>query len=157
MTVYYQFGSKAGLLEGLMDDLAARGQMRRLGEVFQEADPVEALARFVAAFGRFWTSGRLVIRRLHAFAMLDPVIEKSVSGRAAWRREGLEVLMERVAAKYGRPPPEEQNDAVDVLQMLTGFESFDALAGPDRSPEDVIPQIARLAVSVLGVEPTAPR
>ena len=27
MTVYYQFGSKPGLLEALFDDLAARGQI----------------------------------------------------------------------------------------------------------------------------------
>ena len=35
------------------------------------------------------------------------------------------------------------SDAVDMLYMLTSFESFDALAGATRSPEEVVPLIQR--------------
>jgi hypothetical protein len=38
-----------------------------------------------------------------------------------------------------------------VLHMLTSFETFDALAGPDRSPQDVAPLVQRLAVAALGL------
>ena len=68
MTVYYQFGSKAGLLEALFDDLAARGGMDQLPAAFSRADPLDALAEFIALFCRFWASERLLIRRLQGLA-----------------------------------------------------------------------------------------
>jgi hypothetical protein len=43
-------------------------------------------------------------------------------------------------------------DAVDLVFAVTSFETFDVLAGPDRTPEAVIPlaqQLAQTAVSRL--------
>src|SRR5271165_852074 len=45
-TVYYQFGSKAGLLEAVCDSLAEAGQMSELATAFTEPDPREALRLF---------------------------------------------------------------------------------------------------------------
>src|SRR5262249_56661173 len=64
MTVYNQFGSKIGLLEALFDDLAARGLVERLRAAFARPEPREALAELIAAFGHFWGSDRVVIRRI---------------------------------------------------------------------------------------------
>ena len=36
LTVYYQFDSKAGLLEALYNYIARRGEMERLAEVFRK-------------------------------------------------------------------------------------------------------------------------
>ena len=44
MTIYNQFGSKAGLLEALFDDLAARGGMEQLPSAFSRPDPLDASA-----------------------------------------------------------------------------------------------------------------
>ncbi len=60
-TVYYQFGSQAGLLEALCDHLAEIGGLAGLADVFTETDPVQALHRFVACFGRFWAADRLAV------------------------------------------------------------------------------------------------
>src|SRR5919197_147205 len=133
MTVYYQFGSKLGLLEALFDALAARGQVgERLPAAFQRPDPVEALAEFIAAFGYFWASDRLVLRRLRGLAALDPDFEQGVRARDAWRREGLRVLVRRLVEQYGRPAAEMFDEAVDILHTLSSFETFDSLAGPTR-------------------------
>src|SRR5205807_3910390 len=86
MTVYYQFGSKLGLLEALFDDLAARGQMQQLATAFQQPDPVVALAEYIAVFGHFWTSDRRMIRRLHGVAALDPEVELGLRAREERRR-----------------------------------------------------------------------
>src|SRR6266568_8038011 len=43
MTVYHQFGSKIGLLEGLCDSLAASGGMEQLAIAFRKAETIEAL------------------------------------------------------------------------------------------------------------------
>src|SRR5438876_585864 len=52
MTVYYQFGSKLGLLEALFDDLAARGQMQQLAAAFQQPDALVGLAEYIAVFSQ---------------------------------------------------------------------------------------------------------
>src|SRR5262249_59193368 len=72
MTVYYQFGSKLGLLTALLDDLAARGQIQNLAAAFQQPDPVVALAEVIGVFGRFWSSDRRGVRRLRAPGAPDP-------------------------------------------------------------------------------------
>src|SRR5712692_395408 len=81
MTVYYQFGSKAGLLEALFDDLAARGGMQELAGAFQKAEPLDALAEFIRVFCRFWASDQVIFRRLRALAVLDAELEQLMTER----------------------------------------------------------------------------
>jgi AcrR family transcriptional regulator len=156
MTVYYQFGSKRGLLEALLDDLARRaligapGGGEGLPAAFQRPDALDALDAFIAAFGRFWAADRLVLRRLRALAVLDPDFE-GVRARDEWRREGVQVLLGRLAEQYGRPTAESRAEAADVLHTLTSFETFDTLAGPSRSPEEMVPLVQRLARAALGL------
>jgi AcrR family transcriptional regulator len=146
-TVYYQFGSKAGLLEALCDALAEAGQMSDLAGAFADPNPLEALRRFVACFGRFWSADRLAMRRLRALAALDPEVGAIISARDQRRREGLEVLVGRfcdahlTAAEPGR--------AVRALMALTSFETFDALALPDQELTDVVPVVLQLAEAAL--------
>src|SRR2546426_7460053 len=99
-TVYYQFGSKAGLLEALCDDLAAAGQIADLAHAFTNPDPIAALAEFVTAFGRFWAADRLVMRRLRGLAALDREVEAVVAARNELRLEGARVIVGRL-----RHPP----------------------------------------------------
>jgi hypothetical protein len=61
----------------------------------------------------------------------------------------LRVILRRVAAQYGRPDPPSFDEAVDILFTLTSFETFDTLAGPDRSPEEVTPLVDQLARAAL--------
>lgn len=146
-TVYYQFGSKAGLLEALCDAIAEAGQMSDLAGAFADPDPLEALGRFVACFGRFWSADRLAMRRLRALAALDPDVGAVISARDQRRREGLEVLVGRfreaqlTAAEPGR--------AVRVLMALTSFETFDALALPDQELTSAVPVVLQLAEAAL--------
>ncbi|TMF81946.1 MAG: TetR/AcrR family transcriptional regulator, partial [Chloroflexi bacterium] len=60
MTVYYQFGSRRGLLEALFDDLAASGGVIQLPSAFQLQDPMAALDRLIEIFAHFWSSARVV-------------------------------------------------------------------------------------------------
>jgi AcrR family transcriptional regulator len=152
MTVYYQFGSKAGLLEALFDQLATTGRLpQRAIAAVNQPDPLDALADYVAAFAGFWAAERLVLRRLRSLAALDPELAQGVRARDARRRKGLELLVGRLADRHGHPPPDALGEAVGVLHMLTSFETFDALADPDRSPQDVAGQVQRLAVAALGL------
>jgi AcrR family transcriptional regulator len=142
-TVYYQFKNKAGLVEALFDDLAARGGLRGLPEAFAKPDPWAALDEFIAIFVRFWSSDRLVIRRLRALAALEPELEPVA--RDAWRREGLEVILRRLGATAP--------DAIDSLQALTAFETYDLLATEDRERHQVAALIQRQARATLQPAP----
>lgn len=154
MTVYHQFGSKTGLLEALCDSLAASGGMEQLASVFRKAEPLEALDEYIITFGHFWESDRVVTRRLRGLAALDPDFEQVIRARDDRRRKGLRVLLLRIADKQGHPAPEALDEMVDVFSTLLSFESFESLAGPARSLEDVVPLVCRLAHTLLGVDKT---
>jgi AcrR family transcriptional regulator len=143
-TVYYQFGSKTGLLEAVCDDLAEAGGMADLARVFTSPAPDAAIRDFITAFAGFWAADRVVMRRLRALAALDPDVGAVIAARDQRRREGLTVLVARLPAGTG--PVAEQ--AVQMLYALTSFETFDTLAGPDRGLADALPLVTRLADAV---------
>jgi AcrR family transcriptional regulator len=146
-TVYYQFGSKAGLLEAVCDHLAEIGQMSGLADVFNDPDPSQALHRFVACFGRFWAADRRAMRRLRALALLDPDVGAVISARDQRRQQGLTVLVGRLTeASLATAEPAH---AVRMLTALTSFETFDAVAGPDQEITAAVPDILRLAEAAL--------
>ena len=152
MTVYYQFGSKVGLLEAIFDSLEVRHGVEQLGEALRREDPLDGLAEFIAAFGRFWEADRLTIRRLRGLAALDPDFEQVWREREDRRREGLRVLVRRLVEEHGRPAPGAAEEAVDVLYVLIGFDTFDTLAAAARSFEETAALVHQLALDSLGLE-----
>lgn len=151
MTVYYQFGSKSGLLEALCDRLALRGGVHQVGAIYQQPDPLAALDQLIAVFAGFWDSDRLVIRRLAGLGALDPELGRVLQGRGERRRQHAIVLVKRLNETLGRPSVESFPESIALLYTLTGFETFDSLAGPTRSPLAVVPLVQRLARAALGL------
>jgi AcrR family transcriptional regulator len=149
MTIYHQFGSLGGLLEGLCDSLAMAGGMSNLGEAFRRAEPLEALDHFISVFMRFWESDRPVLRGLRALAARDPEFAAVLEERSGWRRKGLQVLLGRLAKQAGRPKQADMNDVVDLVYTLTDFGVYDSLASPGRTVEQVTRMVQRLARQVL--------
>jgi AcrR family transcriptional regulator len=155
MTVYHQFGSKVGLLEVLCDTLAVTGNMEQLASAFQRPDPREGLDEYIRVFGHFWEADRLVTRRLRGLATLDADFEQVMGARDERRRNGLRVLVQRIMGKQDHADPEELDEKVTMLFALLSFESFEALAGPTRRLEDVVPLVCRLALAVLSLKKNA--
>ena len=150
MTVYYQFTSKRGLLDALFDSLAASALVNRLRDTVTTAEPFDALAGFIGAFVGFWASDPLVIRRLRALATLDPGVDAAVRAREDARADGLRATVGRL--QRGQPPAATTEDVLALLRVLTSFETFDALAGPLRTAEDVATLLIRTAHAVLRLE-----
>lgn len=154
MTVYHQFGSKTGLLEGLCDSLAASGGMEQLASAFQQPEPLAALNRYIEVFSHFWEVDRLVMRRLRALAALDPDFEQVIRTRDEWRRKGVRVLLQHMVEQQLLSFNESSktfDELVDVLVTLTSFETFDTLAGPTQTLEEVVPVIQRLVGAAISV------
>lgn len=148
MTVYYQFASKRGVLEALFDSLANRGLMPHLAPIFHEPDPRRALDGLIRAFAAFWNGDRAVLRRARALAALDREFAASIHARDELRRGHLRSLLERIYIK-GPPRNTPIGTAIDVLHMLTSFETFDALVREGRTSDDAIGLVRRLAASLL--------
>lgn len=149
MTVYYQFGSKAGLLEALYEHLVARHDNTQLVDALRNPDSLAALLDFIDVFIRVWGSDRVVIRRVHALAALDTALAQSVQARNARRRQELETILKRVRGRYGHPGFTKFSEAVEIVYMLTSFETFDQLAGATRRAGDVADTIKRLALAAV--------
>ena len=152
MTVYYQFGSRRQLMEALFDSFAEGGELpAHIGAALSQSDPEDVLAGIVAAFARFWDAGRPWIRRVRALGVLDRELGEALEARNARRRQVVRVLLDRLGQRHGRQAPSERTEIEEVLYTLTSFETFDTLAGPQRSLEDVAPVVLRLARAALGV------
>jgi len=149
MTIYNQFESKAGLLEALFDSLAARGPLAEMGEIFKQQDPFIVLDEYVAIFGRFWTLSRRAHGRLRAAALHDEELAAAMDARNERRRKGVAELLRRFGDKAR--PVVSRADAINVIYLLLSFDTFNELAGVDRTPEDVVPTMRRLVRAVLGV------
>jgi AcrR family transcriptional regulator len=151
-TVYQRFGSKSNLLEALFDDMATRGRIADIAEAFAERDAVVAIDKFVATFGHFWTVERAAIRRLMALAVLDAELGRAHAARNARRRHGVMGLLQRLGDTKRLPHGKKLDELADVLLVLTSFDTFDALAGEERTPDAVVPMVQRLVRQALGVE-----
>lgn len=144
-TVYYQFGSKTGLLEAVCDDLAEAGGMDHLSAVFQDGRPVAALEAFVRAFARFWVADRPALRKLRALARLDPEVAAVIAERDERRMQGLQVL----ALRLMPADLPAARDLARVLHMLTSFETFDALDPDEDDFARAVPVVVALAASAV--------
>ena len=154
LTVYYQFDSKAGLLEALYNYIARRGDMARLADLFRKGgDPLKMLQDFILVFARFWASDRDVIRRLHALGAIDAEIGQSLRARNERRRNGLLAIVESYCKMYPSLTSLELPSAIDTLHMLTSFETFDALAEGGRAFDEVVEIIRKMAYHSIRFTP----
>jgi AcrR family transcriptional regulator len=150
LTIYYQFKSRPGLLEALYDHLAIRGNMRRMAQVFHEADPSVALEKLVLVFVGFWSSDPVVIRRLRGMATLDTEIDQGIRARDARRQHAArEIVRRKVLGGKKKPSGEQENLTADVLSMLTSFESYDALSMAGHNQGVIIATLTRIARAAL--------
>ena len=145
-TVYYQFGSKVGLLEATCNELAADGRMSDLSRAFTNPDPIQSMSFFITCFGRFWDVDRTVMRRLRALAALDPEVSSVIKGRDQLRRAGLKVLVDRMSGQNLLVV--DQALAVDVLFTVTSFETFDSLAAVNQALTEVSSTVFSIAATV---------
>jgi AcrR family transcriptional regulator len=140
ITVYNQFGSKAGLLEALRVEAARPAGPGPSGG----ADPSDDLRRRIAEACTAWAA--------------DPRLYRQLQGRSGTPEETLDIdreLAERLAAQDRLRPGCSIKEAEDVIGILTSFSIFDRLhKGGRRSPAAVAEILVRMASAFMG-EPKA--
>ena len=148
-TVYNQFGSKAGLLEELFDQVVTRGAFNEMPRVFTAHDAGTAFDELAAIFGRFYADNRAGMLQLRAAMGVDPDLDEAIRRRNARRRQGVEKLVQTFAKQLRPQVP--ATELVATLDTLLNFNTFDALAGPQRTPVEVVATVRQLLRGVLGL------
>lgn len=148
-TLYNAFGSLGGLLEALCDELASNADLD-LQAAFNQPDAEAAAERFVDSFCRLWEADRVVLRRLRGLAVFDADLDRVLKARDSRRRSALQMLLTRYRVPLAP-------DLVEVLWVLTGFETFDVLAGADRDRTSVAATLTTALQQLLaGAQVTGP-
>jgi AcrR family transcriptional regulator len=152
MTIYYQFGSRVGLLEALCDVLAEEGGIDQLREVFTGAGPELMLRRLIEVFCAFWASNRTVMRRLNGMAAIDPEFAQVMDARHARRRKAVTAIVGRLNDADRAQRHFSNDETIDLLVMLTSFATYESLASEARTSDDVAGLLVEFAKSALNPE-----
>src|SRR5216684_7950419 len=70
-TVYYQFGSKMGLLEALVSELEISADLPARVQTIVERSGRSAVRGYFSEVARFWDQNREIMRALHGVAATD--------------------------------------------------------------------------------------
>jgi AcrR family transcriptional regulator len=150
-TVYYQFSSKVGLLQGVCDSLAAGGHLGDIEAAFSQSDPMESIRIVICCFARFWDFDRTAMRRLRSLSRLEPEVGAVIEERDNRRRGIIEVFVDHLCAGPGLSEP---SSLVRVLTALTSFETFDTLARPPGNMATATAEIIELAEAAVQLRTT---
>lgn len=149
MTVYYQFDSKLGLMEAIFEDMLNNSEMNKMPSVFTNPDHFDALKEFITILANFWTSDRLLMRKLHSLARLDTDFEPVLEARENRRLKGINVLLERINKKDNNLNNDKFKELVSIIYTLTSFETFDTLAGDKKEPKEVTNLVIDIIEKIL--------
>jgi len=144
-TVHNLFGTKTGVLEALFDQLALGGGMERMRVVMQQADTESTLAGLVEVFSDFWAKDRLLLRRIHGIAAIDPELGAVVEARNKRRQTAAARVVDQLNRRSGRTEMVDRAQRIATLYALTSFEFFDSLADSCGEGKDV----ARLVLEIV--------
>jgi hypothetical protein len=75
--------------------------------LLRPSDPQRMLVAFVAIFAGFWAKDRLLLKRIHGIAAVDPEFGKAVAARNQRRRVAAARVVERLPAMV--PGTDEKN------------------------------------------------
>lgn len=149
LTVYNQFGSRLGLLEAVLDDLAVRGDLERLATALDDRDPWRSLDLLVEIICAFWSSDPAMGRLQEAVA-LDRDFAQAVRDRNERRRSIIGTILRRLDSSRGQ----DRCDATDLIFSLTSHATYGALS-EGRSPAalaDLLKRACRAAAVDHGAD-----
>jgi AcrR family transcriptional regulator len=126
-TVYYQFGSKLGLVEAVLDDIERRGGQDRVIAAIGIPDAAEATQRAFQEGSRYWAREPVLVRKLIGLAAADEGTRRLLQERDRNRLALVTRLAMRLAEQQRLRPDCSVEEAVQALWLLSSFEAFDQL------------------------------
>jgi AcrR family transcriptional regulator len=149
-TVYYQFGSKKGLIEAVIQDIQQRAGQGSVVDSVEVVDPVDAVRQAFVMGSRFWAAERPLVHKLTGLAAVDADVRRILAAVERDRLPLLARLVGRLAGAQRLVPSYSTEEALHVLWMLSSFEAFDQLfTGRGLPVEDVARLLGDLAIATL--------
>ncbi len=148
-TIHNLFGTRTGVLETLFDQIARDAGMERMREVMMTSDAGAMLDRFIEVFSTFWAKNRMLLKRIHGIAAVDPEFGKAIQARNQRRKMAATRVIERIDIRAEVKSVEENSRRIASLVALTSFEFFDALVesfGNVEAAEKQLPGLIRKAL-----------
>ncbi|HEX6773478.1 MAG TPA: helix-turn-helix domain-containing protein [Acidobacteriaceae bacterium] len=142
-TIHNLFGTKTGVLEALFDLIALESGMERMREVMMSPPGEAQIERFVHTFCGMWSKNRVLIRRVHGIAAIEPELGAVIDARNQRRFVAATRIMQRMTG-------EDTARRAAALAAITSFEFFDALAeslGTEAEAEAAVLRLAQNAAS----------
>jgi AcrR family transcriptional regulator len=149
-TIYFQFGSKLGLLEALVRDASERAGVREfVAEALTDEDVARGVERFVRGSCAVWEQDADLCRTLTTLAAADGDARELLDRVGADRLSDLRRLAQR-ARRLGRlgggwTPAR----AADALWLVTSFETYDLMRRSGKSASETAGLLFQIAKSVL--------
>jgi AcrR family transcriptional regulator len=150
-TIHNLFATRTGVLEALFDRIAADAGMMRMRAVMTSSDAESMLAAFVGVFAGFWGKDRLLLKRIHGIAAIDPEFGRAVEARNQRRKMAASRVIERIHVGMQGIEDGEKERKIAILVALTSFEFFDALAGSCGNAEEAVGWIYPLVKRAVGI------
>lgn len=150
-TIYQIFGSRAGLLEALEQDLLRRGGFSEIQDAFNtNTDARTILRQMLPAGVRLMEREQAILRALYQQALIDPEAASLTrhidEGRIGGMRYLAQLLFEQGYTQLGLTEAE----VGDVLALVSDFATFDQLrTRAGLSPAEVLRRLRILASSLV--------
>ncbi|MES1207867.1 MAG: N-acetylmuramoyl-L-alanine amidase [Pseudomonadota bacterium] len=148
-TVYQHFGSRLGLVDAMCETFDANPALLRLRETVGLPDSGAALAETIANTVRFWSSENAVLRELYGVVAIDPAAQDLVERQRRDRRSELERLVLNLSASHRIRPKTSDKQALELLLVLTSYETYRELALAGLSDRKVIERLQETAATML--------
>jgi AcrR family transcriptional regulator len=126
-TIYDDFGSRAGLLEAVAEDLLQRIGIGRLAAVLAGQDVVQAVGDSLDLAGHLYHAAGPVAEAIFALASLDPDAARAGQVLERGRWEGMQDLARRL---FGQGQVREGlsiQETAELLWVITSFQTFGQL------------------------------
>ena len=147
-TVYYQFESKYGLLDGVIVNAQQAQKAAGIVRAREHKDAIAGLRLYFQEICKFWMGDYILFRNVYGIASVDPEAAKLFDGYDDRRRELLTWLVKRLADQGKLREGVGQQYATNVLWLLSSFRSFDQLHTraklPVRAAADVLYDLASI-------------
>jgi AcrR family transcriptional regulator len=126
-TIYTVFGSREGLLRAVAQDMAERGGWQRMREAFRHPDALVAITRNIEEGTSMAASEHAVALGISSLATVDPDAAAVAAEMDEARLRGLHSLAGRLDEQGYLRPGIDHEQAVDILFVLTSWNTFDQL------------------------------
>ena len=126
-TIHYQFDSRVGVLQALVDDALTRSQFDLVRQAYSIRDAVEALQVSIKQICHFWASDYVVFRRLTALAVMDSDAYAALQKFEDERYKRACELVDKLVAQHRLAPGYSWDRAVGLVCLATSYQAFEQL------------------------------